>query len=192
MDHPIYLRNIPPPDEYFDHTFFINYMAKWIQPNIYLELGVRNSPVLKSMSFLANKCIGVDTNISTFQKKLCKDDVVELYEMTTDDFFDNIMSQNNKNNIKFDMVFIDADHSHQSSMKDFDNVFPYVNDDGFIFLHDTYPIHESYLDPNKCGDSYKTAWYIRQNYADKCEILTIPVQPGLSIVRKSKSQLLWN
>ena len=51
---------------------------------------------------------------------------------------------------------------------------------------------EKYLDKGYCGDSYKTAWHIRNNYKEKCEIVTIPFHPGLSIIKKSiKSGLMF-
>mgnify|MGYP003341982137 CR=1 FL=1 len=52
-------------------------------------------------------------------------------------------------------------------------------------MHDTYPISEKFLDKGYCGDSYKTAWHIRQNYGQKCEIVTMPFHPGLSIIKKT-------
>ena len=108
-----------------------------------------------------------------------------FYEMSTDDYFAYMSIPT------LDMVFIDADHKFESALRDFDNVFPHVRNDGFIFLHDTYPHDEKWLAPQYCNDCYKTAEYIRENYSDKCEIITIPVHPGLSIVRKCEKQLEW-
>lgn len=182
-DLPIYLRNQPPPHEVFDHKGFLMFMAKWIKPNVYVEYGIRDCHVIKDMVPLCKKCIGVDIDKPNNVDRLGFD----FYHMKTGEF-KNILVEKD---IKIDMAFIDADHCHESSLKDFDDLFPHVVDDGFIFLHDTYPINNFYLDYTKCGDSYKTAWYIRKNYGDKCEIITLPFQPGLSIVRKSNRQLLW-
>ena len=89
------------------------------------------------------------------------------------------------------MVFIDADHKHESSIRDFNLAFPYVVEDGFIFLHDTYPAADRWTSYKLCGDTYKTAEYIRMNYNRICEIFTIPLNPGLSLVRKCTYQMQW-
>ena len=39
---PIYLRNVPPPSETFDHVSFFKFLFSWIKPESYLELGVRD------------------------------------------------------------------------------------------------------------------------------------------------------
>jgi len=193
---PIYARNVPLPGcpvEVLNHSHMINTIASWIKPEIYLELGVRDSPVLVEMHKHAKKIIGIDLQldrnyINTLKNKVSSDfDKYTFIETSTDRYFESIKGTD----ICFDMVFIDADHCHTSSLRDFDNVFPYVNEDGIILLHDTYPINDTFVQPRFCGDSYKTAEYIRKNYHDKCEIFTMPVQPGLSIVRKCSKQLYW-
>ena len=180
---PIYLRNHPPPHEVFDHKALITFMAKWVKPNVYVEYGIRDCHVIKDMVSLCGKCIGVDIQKPNNVENMN----FEFYNMRTDDFKKILVDRD----IKIDMAFIDADHSHESSLRDFDNLFPHVVEDGFIFLHDTYPINTDYLNFSLCGDSYKTAWYIRKNYGEKCEIVTLPFQPGLSIVKKCKKQMSW-
>ena len=88
-------------------------------------------------------------------------------------------------------MFIDADHKFESSLSDFELILPYVNEDGLIFIHDTYPASVKWTNPGFCGDSYKTAEFIRKNYYDKCEILTLPLHPGISIIRKCTKQMSW-
>ena len=39
---PIYLRNVPPPAETFDHKTLFDFLCSWIKPECYLELGVRD------------------------------------------------------------------------------------------------------------------------------------------------------
>jgi hypothetical protein len=93
----------------------------------------------------------------------------------------------------FDSVFIDADHSHEQSLRDFLNVKDRVIEDGFIFLHDTYPYDEIFFDPGACNDVYKTALYIKNHFIDEFEILTFPFNPGVTVVKKMKrnKQLIY-
>jgi hypothetical protein len=51
---------------------------------------------------------------------------------TSDNFF-------KKNNIKFDIVFIDGLHEYDQVKKDINNSLLFLNDDGVIFLHDCMP-----------------------------------------------------
>jgi len=59
-----------------------------------------------------------------------------------------------------------------------------VIEDGIIFLHDTYPYSPSMFRPDLCNDVYKTAHYIKVNFNDSFESVTLPFNPGLTIVKK--------
>jgi hypothetical protein len=180
---PIYLRNTPPPGETYSHIYFLEHMANWIKPEHYLELGVRSGDSLLKISPYCNKVTGVDVVNPKFEIPLN----ATIHVTTTDDYFNNI------NNDQFDMVFIDADHSYEQSLRDFNNVKKYVIEEGFVFLHDTSPCSEELLSPVFCNDAYKTALYIKQNYIDEWEILTFPFNPGLTLLKKinRNKQMIW-
>jgi|688.fasta_scaffold200594_2 predicted O-methyltransferase YrrM len=180
----IYLRNQPPPIETFDHISFISFLADWIRPEHYLELGVRSGINFKVISSKSIKSAAVDLSPILFDLP----ENSNFYLGSTDDYFNSL-----DNNEKFDLIFIDADHSHDQSLKDFINSQKFLIDDGFIILHDTYPINESFLDPTLCNDSYKTALYIKNNLSDSFEILTLPFHPGLTLIKKCNKnrQLIW-
>jgi predicted O-methyltransferase YrrM len=172
---PIHLRNVPPPSETFDHVGFLTLMASWIKPTKYLELGVRCGKNFCSISQFCEKAIGVDVVFHNFPLK----ENMEFFEGFTDDYFSKLSSDE-----MFDMVFIDADHSHEQSLKDFLNVKDRVIEDGFIFFHDTYPYDPWMFRPDQCNDCYKTALYIKQNFAAEFEVVTLPFNPGVTIVKK--------
>lgn len=73
----------------------------------------------------------------------------EVYTGKSDDFFKEV------NLPKIALGFIDGDHTYKQVRKDFFNLSKYVVEDGFIFLHDTYPIDESWTIESKCGTVYK-------------------------------------
>lgn len=152
--------------------------------NRYLELGIRNGPCFNKVAPLAKEAYAVD--IVDCHKCIKENKNLIWYHGTTTDF----LKKHNKNK-KFDLVFIDADHNHVASLNDFELVFPLVNDNGLILLHDTYPTCEELTSFKYCGDTYKTADYIKRNYSDKCEIATLPFYYGIGIVRKLNRQLLW-
>jgi len=88
----------------------------------------------------------------------------------------------------FQFVFIDADHSAESVGQDFRGIWPFVEDEGLVVLHDTNPETESDTDPGLCGDAWKFAHdlWLRQHH-DCYESLTLPYHPGLTLVRKRVS-----
>ncbi len=151
--------------------------------NRYLELGFSKGVCFNAVSPLAKESYAVDINSSYFGKDT---ENIFYYSGTTTNFLEN----HNKNK-KFDLVFIDADHKHESSLNDFKLVLPLVNDNGMVLLHDTYPTSELLTTKSYCYNTYKTADYIRRNYSDVCEICTLPFYFGISIVRKLNRQLLW-
>ena len=181
---PIHLRNIPPPSETFDHISFLAMMAKWIKPESYLELGVRDLKCFKTISKYAGKSTGVDMQ----PVRLELDKNMFFFHGSTDQYFDSIR----ESNVQFDFIFIDADHSHEQSLKDFLNAGKHIVEDGFIFLHDTYPYDPVMLSADLCHDAYKTALYIKQNLVSDFEIVTLPFNPGLSIIKKmNRSKQLY-
>lgn len=172
---PIHLRNVPPPSETFDHVEFLTFMAKWIKPEHYLELGVRCGRNFSSVSKFCKKATGVDIALHHFPVA----ENMELFNGFTDDYFAQLTEDQ-----KFDMVFIDADHSHEQSLKDFINVKDRVIEDGFVFFHDTYPYDSWMFRPDQCNDCYKTALYIKQKFSAEFETVSLPFNPGVTIVKK--------
>jgi len=164
-----------------DMIEFVKFFVQTLQPDNYLELGLYLGETISyCKDFVKHNSIGVDISIPKHLKGY------SFYNMTTDEFFKQI-EEKDILIPPLDMVFIDADHSHEQSLKDFNNVFPYVVDQGLIFLHDTFPKDKKHIQPGYCGDVYKTAVQILDR--KDCEIITLPVHPGLSIVRKRKEHL---
>lgn len=181
---PIHLRNVPPPVETFNHIQFLKFMASWIKPEKYLELGCRSGASLIPISSHCKSVIGVDMdppgyNIPTNAKiEVC----------TTDEYF-----EKTDESVQYDMVFIDADHSYKQSLKDFMNVKDRVIENGFVFMHDTSPYDISFTSRNLCEDTWKTAKWIKNNLAHEWEVVTLPINPGLTILKRMdiNKQLAW-
>lgn len=172
----IHLRHVPPPVETVDHVSFLRLFAEWIRPERYLELGVRDGNCFQQIAMLSKEAVAVDMAEPVFT---IPHNAVHA-TTTTDEYFDSIRGTD----IQFDMVFIDADHSYEQSYKDFLNVKDHVIPDGMVFFHDTYPCSEELIRPYFCGDCYKTAIKIREEFHGEWEILTIPFNPGISIAKK--------
>lgn len=184
---PIHLRNIPLENdtpELYNHPFLLENFANWIKPENYLEIGVRDGSSLLPVSKWAKKCHAVDVK---FPHKNYDQHVI-LYEMTSDDFFNQI-----DKDLKFDMVFIDGDHNKEQVYKDFINVKDRVIDDGFIFFHDSYPHADWMLSPYFCNNCWQAVLKIKNEFYREFEIITLPFTPGVTIMKKMKiyKQLIW-
>lgn len=176
---PIYRRLLPPPAEALDHINILHAIIGCSQPadKTYVEYGVSTGRCLTQVAPLVNKSIAVDVH----NKVEDMPSNCTFYECTTDEFSASVLPS-----ITYHFAFIDADHAYSSVVKDFNNIYDTIQPGGYIFLHDTYPCAEEYLAPHLCNDCYKTPGHIKKSHKD-IEMLTIPIQPGLTIIRKPDS-----
>lgn len=113
----------------------------------YLELGLG----LTAETFKDVKC----------EYKYCVD-IVKVFDNlpnfvgTTNSFFE----QNTK---KYDLIFIDADHSYEAVLLDFMNSVKFLNKGGVILMHDIGPYLLEHTNPWSCGEAYKVFVEIRKN-----------------------------
>jgi len=152
----------------------------------YLELGIRKGNCFNAVAPLSSEAYAVDTR--NYYRYVEQNKNLIWNRMPTVEFLKKHDSEK-----KFDLVFIDADHSYKASLNDFKLVLPLVNDNGLILLHDTYPPSEEFISSDCCCEVYKTAEYIRNNFNKECEIVTLPFYFGISVVRKIGlgKHLLW-
>jgi hypothetical protein len=119
-------------------------LATGIRASSYLELGLDRCRTIKAVknSIPSCKCLGVDLRVTV------KDGSFDYYEGTTDSFFE-------QNTNTFDLIFIDADHSHISAAKDLSNALKVLNKNGVIVMHDMDPASDELFHYTRCGDCYK-------------------------------------
>jgi hypothetical protein len=146
-------------------------LATGIRASSYLELGLDHCRTIKSVinSLPECKCTGVDLRVSI------KDGSFDYYEGTTDSFFE-------QNTNTFDLIFIDADHSHVAVEKDLHNALKVLNKHGVIIMHDMDPASDDLFDHTRCGDCYKL-----NNFFPSLDVnfVTLPVgAEGITIITK--------
>lgn len=173
-DKPIYRRLIPPPYESLDHTRIIMNIIEITggHNKTYLEYGVRSGSSIEPISSMVSSAIGVD--IVNYKPRGSN---IMFFQSTTDDFSNKILNQ-----LSFHYAFIDADHSSKQVLKDFANIFARIETGGYIFLHDTYPCMEEMIQPRFCNDCYLSPLHIKKEY--DVELVTLPLNPGLTLIRK--------
>jgi hypothetical protein len=110
-----------------------------------LEIGTQTAATAKELASTSIHKTGVDIINSNNENY----DV--FYHGKSDNFFE-------RNKEVFDITFIDGDHSHEQSLKDFNNALQVTT--RFIVMHDCRPDNLEYTKPIWCGEVYKTAYMI--------------------------------
>ena len=136
----------------------------------YLEIGCDNNHLFEKIN-VPNK-VGVDPREGGNVKK------------TSDEFFKN-------NKVFFDLIFIDGLHEYEQVNRDIENSLNFINNDGFILLHDCLPSTlRSQAVPRYSyywnGDVWKSI--VKFRHYDNLNIKTIEIDEGISVIRKSKNE----
>lgn len=176
------------PFNKYSHIAVIKMIAEGLRSigelTTYLELGVAKGSCFNEVAPLAKIAYAVDLRKKT-HRYIRKNKNLNWNCCSVTEFLDGYTGDS------FDLVFLDADHAFESSWSDFQKVAPLVKPNGIILLHDTYPPNKACSQPDVSGDTWKTAWKIRQEMSNEYEIVTLPFYFGVSIVRKCRTQLLW-
>lgn len=167
------------------HEDFIVHLASIMRPRVYVELGIFRCSVFNRVEPFAGKLIGVDINPDA-GRHMIKSGKTSFFNGTTQEFLKELKVQS----LTIDMLFIDADHSCEAVMEDFQSYLPFVSPHGLILLHDVHPGTPELTQPAWCGSAYLAAEELSR-HTDEYEMMTIPVSPGLAICRKRRKQLSW-
>lgn len=161
------------------HSDFIKILASIYKPNTYVELGLYEGETIEKVQPYIKEGYGVDLNKNNHLERLKKYQNLHIIYKTTDEFFNDFDK-------KIDMAFIDADHCFESALKDFNNIFNRLNDNGVIIMHDTDPDSNDLFVNTRCGDSYKIVKLLETQ--NDINIYTIPIaEAGLSIITKKNN-----
>jgi len=151
-------------------------MEQFWQENGYISLLVNTIPGIENKSYL-ELGLGRGVNFSCIKaaRKVSVDiqkETKPTFQMSTDAFFE-------QNAERFDIVFIDADHSFNQVVKDFNHTLLICND--YLFLHDMVPPVEELTTPPKCGDAYKLLFCLVEIVG--VLVYTLDSDCGLSFIR---------
>lgn len=170
----------------FEHAELLTWLAKTMRIQVYLELGVQFGYTLRKVAASMpahGLAIGVDKASASTIEGPPGQAAIHIHGMTTEEFF-----RENQTLPAVDLAFIDADHSWEAVERDFHMTWPHVREHGVIALHDTYPENADATSPNLCGTAWEQAMRL---HLQRYEAFTLPVPPGITLVRKAKKHLPW-
>lgn len=163
-------------------TDIINfYLSQKTKPVSYLEIGVQN-PDSNFNHISADLKDGVDP----FPLAPCK------FVMTSDQFFE-------QNKTKYDVIFIDGDHTFEQVYKDDLNSIRFLKENGVIVMHDCSPLTEWHqrerdnvhkLDGPWNGTVWKAFIKLRMEN-ENLEMFTIDADFGVGIIIPQRRQKLF-
>ena len=158
-------------------TDIINLLIKKYQYKSYLEIGTQ----WPASNF---DKIDVDYKFSIEPFPVDKVDFIG----TSDAYFESIT-----NDTKFDIIFIDGLHHNDQVLKDIQNSLNYLNEGGFILLHDCNPPEEFLqLVPRQSGLWNGDVWksIVKLRCLDpNLEISVVDTDWGVGVVRRGSQKL---
>jgi hypothetical protein len=162
----------------------INYIAEQYDFNDYLEIGVNDGSCIRKIK-ITNKD-GVDPAPNS--ELGFGDPVPEInYQVTSDYFFENYAYK------KYDVIFIDGLHHAEQVDIDIQNSLKYLNDGGFILLHDCNPPeYEIQLVPRQSGIWNGDVWksIVKLRCTDpNLKINVIDTDWGIGLITKGKQEI---
>ncbi|MDT9204515.1 MULTISPECIES: tetratricopeptide repeat protein [unclassified Limnospira] len=176
-----------------DYLGILRRLHMFIKPKNYVEIGVETGKSLRLAS-LSTVAIGIDPQ-PQLQYKIAPS--AKIFQMTSDNFFQNYNLLTELQGQRVDFAFIDGLHLFEQALKDFINLEKYSHSNTVICFHDTFPLDEITARRDRTtgfwsGDVWKVALILRK-YRPDLKISTVATQPtGLTIVTNldSSSKIL--
>jgi len=115
-------------------------------PKSYLEIGIGNGGSWMTFSYLNRKSLQISHSVDNLAYKQAVDQKIEeiefiknfLSDHIPDSKFFNMTSFNYLQSckLKYDIIFIDGDHSYEGVKSDYENSIKNVNEGGIMIFHD--------------------------------------------------------
>lgn len=172
------------PWQAFDfYRTFLAWYCNWYEPR-YLEIGCASGELCMSLQTVHSTGVDIekgsdwDTYIERGEGR------IKYYLGSSDEFFRQLDKAD-----KFDLIFIDGDHSEEQVLKDFNNSLAALSEHGLIVMHDTLPPTKDHTHEAWSGTAYKVAIRLRERF--DLEVYTFPVTFGLTLVGRIGTEFPW-
>jgi len=145
----------------------------------YLELGYGKGWTFESVKCQNKTAVESSSRYASLPIEEGKD----VFYMTTDKFF-----ELHAHEYRFDMIFIDADHTKEQVKIDIQNSLEVIDSKGTITLHDMNPPGNKELDKSFCGDGWEAFAELRTT-RDDLNMFTYEHDCGVGIIQKGSQEL---
>ena len=166
------------------HLDFIVQLVRVLKPQKYLEIGIYRAGLINRLIPLIPEITAVDVDPES-GKFIESSNNVEFVNLNSQEFW----KTNPVND--YDLIFIDGNHSREVVLDDFHGALRSIKAEGVILFHDTYPLDKEATNPARCDTGY-LAIEMLSHQTNEFEMMTIPVHPGLTLVRKRSRQVPWS
>jgi len=171
-----------------DHGDVVAAIARFLQPNVYVELGFHRGETFRKVEQFCRHSIGVDHEsiqcdsgaIESDGRKrtLLRIDTIDYLRLANDSWVD--------------LIFLDSSHEYEATMRELVEIERVLVPNGTLLMHDTYPPNPDQAIPGRCGDVWRVAAVMR--HMPQWECSTLAAQYGLTIARKlppGGGQVAW-
>lgn len=153
----------------------------------YLEIGVKTGVLF--LHVRARGKVGVDPvpSVSAWKGAVHPNTLLRgrLIEATSDAYFAGLPSDE-----RFDVVFIDGDHTYRQSLRDIENALERLAPDGVVLAHDCNPESAAAASPDSrdadrgawCGEVWKAIVHLRASRPE-LSVETLDTDFGIGVVR---------
>ena len=153
----------------------------------YLEIGVKTGVLF--LHVRARRKVGVDPLLAVpAWKRILHPNTLlrgQLVEATSDAYFSRLGPDE-----RFELVFVDGDHTYRQSLRDIENAFASLAPSGAVLVHDCNPESAGAASPDArtaaggpwCGDVWKAIAHLRATRAD-LHVETLDVDFGIGVIR---------
>lgn len=165
------------------YLYWLHWLHEYLAPKNYVEIGVECG---QSLQFAGpnTQAIGIDPLL---QISYPLSPTTQLYELTSNDFFQQHPLTDELQGIPLELAFIDGLHTFEQALQDFMHLETHAHPNGVIAFHDIFPVSAITAQRERdsifwVGDTWKAILILTQARPD-LKIITIPTYPsGLTLV----------
>jgi len=172
-----------------EHYHMLHRTHITMRPRRYIEIGISTGKSL-ALAGDGTSAIGVDPTTAIPEQQFFHSPATppKLFKLTSNDFFQQGLMEEEWGGSSFDMAFIDGLHLFEQALMDFINLEQRSDPGSVIFIHDCLPVSVIGAERQRrsmvwTGDVWKMIPCLKAVRPD-LEIVTFPVRPsGLAMVR---------
>jgi hypothetical protein len=172
-----------------------------VRNRTYLEIGVSKGSCFSKIRASTKYAVDPQFNIPERRRRESEKlaDKTSYFELTSDEFF--AANRALLESSRIGVALVDGLHTYRQSLQDVLNILPYLDDDGFIVMHDCRPLfasmarpaanHEEFMRTGKwweiawMGDVWKAVVELRSTRSD-LQVAVLDCDCGVGIIRRGK------